>query len=49
MSLKEEKGFKVGPKGLEERITPKTKAIILNFPNNPMRAIMIKEELEPLA
>ncbi len=34
---------------LEKAITPKTKAIILTYPNNPTGAIMTKEQLEEIA
>lgn len=33
---------------LEEKITPKTKALILAYPNNPTGAIMTKEQLEAI-
>ncbi len=31
----EEEGFVLNPESLKERITPKTKAVILNYPSNP--------------
>ena len=37
------------PADLEKKITPKTKMLILSFPNNPTGAIMKKEDLEPIA
>lgn len=46
--LKEKNGFKIDPKDLEEKITSKTKAIIMNFPNNPTGAIMTANELKPV-
>ncbi len=46
---KEENEFKVLPEELEEVITDKTKAIILNYPSNPTGATYTKEELEALA
>ena len=46
--LKRENDFKLTKEELEKYITPKTKAIILNFPNNPTGAIMTKEELKEL-
>ena len=33
---------------LEEAITPRTKVVIIPFPNNPTGAIMTREELEPI-
>ncbi len=47
--LKEENDFKIDVKDVESKITSKTKAVIINFPNNPTGATMTKEELEPLA
>ena len=44
-----ETGFKLTPELLEKHITPKTKAVILNFPCNPTGAIMKKDELQALA
>lgn len=49
ISLKEENNFRLTAQELEEAITPKTKAIILSFPNNPTGAIMEKEDLEAIA
>jgi aminotransferase len=45
-----EKGrFKLNPDTLQEKITKKSKALILNFPNNPTGAVMRKEDLGPIA
>ena len=41
-------GFKITPEELERAITPKTKALIFPYPNNPTGAIMEKEEIEAL-
>ena len=46
VTTKVENDFKLMPEELEEAITPKTKAIILPYPNNPTGAIMEKEDLE---
>ena len=43
--LKEENQFRLTPEELEAAITPKTKAIILSFPNNPTGALYPKELL----
>ncbi|MBR6736793.1 MAG: aminotransferase class I/II-fold pyridoxal phosphate-dependent enzyme [Clostridia bacterium] len=43
-----ENGFKLTPELLESVITPKTKALIFPFPNNPTGAIMEKEYVEKL-
>lgn len=45
LNLRAEDKFKLTPKMLEEAITPKTKVVIIPFPNNPTGAIMTREEL----
>ena len=47
--LKEENDFKLTAEELEAAITPKTKILVLPFPNNPTGAILTREELLPLA
>ncbi|KPU44237.1 aspartate aminotransferase [Oxobacter pfennigii] len=49
VETKEEEGFKYTEKSLLAAITDKTKAIILNSPNNPTGTIYAKEELEIIA
>ncbi len=49
ISTKEENRFKLTAKELREKITPKTKLLILPFPNNPTGAIMTREDLEEIA
>lgn len=49
VKLKKENDYKVDPKDLEAKITSKTKAIILNYPNNPTGAIMRLKDLEGVA
>lgn len=44
-----EEGFKLTPERLHAAITPKTKALILPYPNNPTGAIMNRQELEAIA
>ncbi|MBQ6020262.1 MAG: aminotransferase class I/II-fold pyridoxal phosphate-dependent enzyme [Clostridia bacterium] len=46
--LKNENKFKLTPEELEAAITPKTKALMISFPNNPTGAVMTKEDLEKL-
>ena len=46
---KEENQFKITAQALKEVITPKTKALILPYPNNPTGAILEKSELEEIA
>ncbi len=41
--------FKLNPEKLKARITPKTKMLVLPFPNNPTGAIMTREELAEIA
>ena len=45
----EEDNFILKPEYLEKVITPKTKAIILTYPNNPTGAIMTEDELKAIA
>ena len=44
-----EDNFKLTPELLKEKITKKTKLLILPFPNNPTGAIMTREDLEKIA
>lgn len=44
-----EEGFKLTPERLRAAITPKTKALILPYPNNPTGAIMNRADLEAIA
>lgn len=48
IELKAENEFKLTKEELENAITPKTKAIMLNFPSNPTGGVMTKEDYEPL-
>ena len=47
--LVEENEFRLTAKQLEAAITPKTKVLIMPFPNNPTGAIMTREDLEAVA
>ena len=47
--LKEENKFNMMPTEIEEKITPKTKAIVINSPNNPTGGIMTEENLLKIA
>ena len=49
IELEEKDQFKLTPEKLLEKITDKTKILVLPFPNNPTGAIMEKEELEEIA
>ncbi len=46
---KEADAFKLTPEALSAAITPKTKVLVLPFPNNPTGATMNREELEGIA
>ena len=46
--LKEENEFKIDPNDVAERITPKTKMMIINFPSNPTGSVMSRSELKAL-
>lgn len=49
IELEEKDEFKLTPKKLLEKITERTKLLVLPFPNNPTGAIMEKERLEEIA
>ncbi len=49
IALEEKDQFRLTPEKLLEKITPKTKILVLPFPNNPTGAIMNREELEAIA
>jgi len=44
-----EKGFKLQPADLEQAITPRTRWLILNSPNNPSGGVYSRQELRALA
>ena len=47
--LQEKNEFKLTKEELLDAITPKTKLLVLPFPNNPTGAVMSKEELQEIA
>ncbi len=49
VDTKLEDRFKLTPDALRAAITPRTKMLVLPFPNNPTGAIMTKEDLEGIA
>ena len=49
INTKAENQFRVTPEELEAAITPRTKALILCYPNNPTGAVMPKADLEKVA
>ena len=48
INLKNENNFRLTPEELEAAITPKSKILVLPFPNNPTGGIMEKEDLEAI-
>ena len=49
IELKEENQFKLTREDLLSKITPKSKVLVLAFPNNPTGGIMTREDLEAIA
>ncbi len=49
IELKEENQFRLTPEELEAAITPKTKILVLPYPNNPTGAVMEKSDLEAIS
>lgn len=49
LALEEKNQFKLTKEALEAKITPKTKMLILSYPNNPTGAVMTLEDLKPIA
>lgn len=49
VETKKENGFRLTRAELEEKVTPKTKVLLLNYPNNPTGAILTKEDVEEIA
>ncbi len=49
IDLEEKDQFRLTPEKLLEKITPKSKLLVLPFPNNPTGAIMTRPELEQIA
>lgn len=49
IALKEENNFRLTAEELERAITPKSKILLISFPNNPTGAIMEKSDLEAIA
>ena len=49
VELTAENGFRLTPEQLKAAITPRTKLVIMPFPNNPTGAVMEREDLEAVA
>lgn len=49
IQTEEKDDFRLTPEKLLEKITPKSKLLILPFPNNPTGAVMTRDDLEKIA
>lgn len=49
IETKEEDSFRLLPEQLKEKITDKTKLLVLPYPNNPTGGVMSREDLEAVA
>jgi aminotransferase len=49
VETKPDNGFRLTRAMLEARVTPRTKVLMLNFPNNPTGAVMGRTDLEEIA
>ena len=49
VAAKIENEFRITPEELEPYVTPRTKVLLIGYPNNPTGAIMEREDLEKLA
>ena len=49
VQLHNENAFKLTVEDLEDKVTPKSKLLVLPFPNNPTGSIMTEEDLKPIA
>ena len=47
--IEDEEGFEFNPEYIEERITPRTKTIIVNSPSNPTGAVTGKKKIKEIA
>jgi aminotransferase len=49
VSTRREDGFRVTRRMLEEKVTPRTRALILNFPTNPTGATLTQHDVEEIS
>ncbi len=49
LPLKSERAFRLDPAELEKRITPRTKLLILNSPQNPTGSVLDSDDLDQIA
>jgi len=47
--LREENDFRLSPQDVEERVTPRTKMVVLNSPHNPCGSALSKSDVEGIA
>jgi aminotransferase len=47
--VREEKGFRLQAEDIEKALTPSTRALLLNSPNNPTGAVLNREDLSEIA
>ena len=47
--LRSERRFHVDPEEIEDAVTPKTRAVLLNTPHNPTGAVLTREEVQAVA
>jgi len=47
--LREARGFNFDPQELEDKITPKTRLLILNSPHNPTGGVISKQDMQAIA
>jgi len=48
VALKEENGFRMNPDDIEKVITPKTRLLIINSPQNPTGSVMTQDEMKKI-
>lgn len=48
VETRDEEGFAPDPERVREAITPRTRMLVLNYPNNPTGAVLDREQLRPL-
>lgn len=49
VALKEEHEFRMQPQDVLDKITPKTRVVLINSPHNPTGAVMTKDEMDEIA
>ncbi len=49
VETRQENGFRLTPQALREKITPRTRVLILPYPNNPTGAVLHRADLEAIA